>query len=173
MAIYTKTGDDGSTCLANGQRVQKSDARIEAYGTSDELNSWVGLLRAKMTALEWMKEEQQLCFVQNKLFNLGAELSLAPGCWIVASDITMIEQWIDQIQSQIPAQHAFILPSGGELSARCHVCRTICRRLERKMIEIGCPNDALVFVNRLSDYFFVMARLAVLKTGEKEEKWIK
>lgn len=173
MAIYTKTGDDGTTSLANGKRVPKSDARIEAYGTSDELNSWVGMLRAGMNSSDWEEVNQQLCFIQNKLFNLGAALSMAPGSWIDSSDITTLEQWIDQMQTIIPAQKAFILPSGVELSARCHVCRTICRRMERKMTEIECENDALIFVNRLSDYFFVLSRFIVFKLGGKEEKWSK
>ncbi|MBQ2170297.1 MAG: ATP:cob(I)alamin adenosyltransferase, partial [Paludibacteraceae bacterium] len=93
--IYTKTGDKGETSLANGKRVPKTDVRIEAYGTVDELNSWVGLLRAQMTNHQLPMTNDQLEWIQNKLFDLGASLSLAPGEWIVESDVLQLEQWID------------------------------------------------------------------------------
>ena len=166
--IYTKTGDKGETSLANGQRVAKTDARIEAYGTVDELNSWIGLLRVAVseaqTELEW---------IQNKLFNLGAELSEAPGDWIVMSDVKLLEQWIDAMQAVVPKQRAFLLPAGNEGVSRCHVCRTVCRRVERRMIEANANAVALQFVNRLSDYLFVLARYVAYKAGEDEIMWKK
>jgi len=166
--IYTKTGDKGETSLANGRRVAKTDARIEAYGTVDELNSWIGLLRVAVseaqTELEW---------IQNKLFNLGAELSEAPGEWIVEADVKQLEVWIDAMQAVIPKQRAFLLPAGSEGVCRSHVCRTICRRAERRMIEAKASAVALQFVNRLSDYLFVLARYLAYKSGEEEIMWKK
>lgn len=171
--IYTKTGDKGETSLANGQRVSKADARLEAYGTADELNSWVGLLRAQMTDEALKNKDQELAWIQNRLFNLGAALSEAPGEWLKEEDVTQLEAWIDAMQAELPKQHSFVLPVGGEAVGRCHVCRTVCRRLERRMIALGTEGVALQFVNRLSDYLFVLARYCGMKNGEKEEAWQK
>lgn len=165
MSIYTKTGDRGTTSLASGERVSKTDARLEAYGTADELNSFVGLLRSKVPATE-TTEQEHLHQVQNRLFNLGALLSDAAGEWIGEKDIADCEQWIDAIQAELEPLRAFILPGGSELISLCHVCRTITRRLERRMLEIDYPNEetqnhlrpALIWVNRLSDFFFVLSR---------------
>lgn len=190
MAIYTKTGDRGETSLANGQRVTKTDVRIEAYGTVDELNSWVGALRASLRQQEdgLLSLDVQLERVQNKLFNLGAALSEAPGEWITADDVRQLEEWIDVMQEKLPPQRAFVLPAGGETVTRCHICRTICRRAERRMIELAqfkkmktegtesrleSMNFGLQYVNRLSDYFFVMSRYVGYKNGEKEAIWCK
>jgi len=170
--IYTKTGDKGETSLANGQRVPKTDARIEAYGTVDELNSWVGALRSALTRDETqLPNEAQLAAIQNRLFNLGAALSQAPGEWITDSDVSQLEKWIDAIQNIVPRQHAFILPSGSESVTRAHICRTICRRAERRMIEASAPEVTIRYINRLSDYFFVLSRLICFQNGEKEEEW--
>ena len=200
MAIYTKTGDKGETSLANGQRVQKSDARIEAYGTVDELNSWVGMVRAGLRengeaypqplpvegGRDWKRGvDEQLAKVQNKLFNIGASLSCAPGEWISEADVKEIEGWIDAMQAETPAMRAFVLPSGSEVVARCHVGRTICRRAERRMLNgewrmangESCEANGecweLKYMNRLSDYLFVLARFLGYKGGEKEEIWQK
>ncbi len=174
MAIYTKTGDTGMTSLANGERLLKSDLRIDTYGVCDELNSWVGYLRASI-AMSSLLEEQyaQLLWVQNKLFNLGALLSKAPGDWIVVADVEEVEHWIDAMQQVLPIQRSFILPAGSEAVCRCHLCRTVCRRLERKMILLGVEGDALKFVNRMSDYLFVLSRFVIFQNGEKEESWSK
>lgn len=153
MSIYTKTGDGGTTSLASGARVPKTDLRLEAYGTADELNSFIGLLCAKTdVATDWLR------WIQNRLFNLGAALSDAPGDWIVADDALQLEHWIDLMQQELPPLRAFILPSGSELVSLCHVCRTITRRLERRMVEMNASSDQLIFVNRLSDFFFVLSR---------------
>lgn len=174
MAIYTKTGDKGETSLANGQRVAKTDARIEAYGTVDELNSWIGLLRAGLPILNSkMDDDAQLYWIQNKLFNLGAALSEAPGEWITAQDVAQVEQWIDAMQAIVPKQHAFILPAGSEMVARTHICRTICRRAERRMIEAESKAVDLQFINRLSDYLFVFSRYIAYCNGEAENMWKK
>lgn len=173
MAIYTKTGDKGTTSLASGERVSKTDVRIEAYGTVDELNSWIGLLRVEMKNEKFKIQNDQLEWIQNKLFNLGAWLSAAPGAWITEADVAQVEQWIDAMQAVVPAQRAFVLPAGGEAVCRCHVCRTTCRRAERKMIEAQSDETALKWVNRLSDYLFVMARYLGYQNDEKEAIWHK
>ena len=171
--IYTKTGDKGETSLANGQRVSKTDARIEAYGTVDELNSAVGLLRArlKQSAVPVSHSDEELHWVQNKLFNLGAALSCAPGDWITDVDVRQVETWIDSMQAEVPKQRAFVLPSGSVAVAECHVCRTICRRAERRMIGLGWLDVELRFINRISDYLFVLARYIAFVNGEQEENW--
>ncbi len=176
--IYTKTGDKGETSLANGERISKADARIEAYGTVDELNSWIGMLRASLANSQQpiangqqLIAHDQLRWLQNKLFNLGAALSLAPGEWIKEADVHQVEQWIDAMQAELPRQKAFILPSGSESVTRCHVCRTICRRAERKMIALGCEDEPLRFMNRISDYLFVLARYIGHLANEPEEAW--
>ena len=173
--IYTKTGDKGETSLASGARVPKTDVRIEAYGTVDELNSWIGLLRAGVQGSDpWMEDvHNQLEWIQNRLFNLGAALSEAPGKWIGETDVTQLEQWIDAMQTVVPKQHAFVLPAGGEAVCRCHICRTICRRAERKMIASETPKTELKCINRLSDYLFVLSRYLAFKNDEKEAIWRK
>ena len=168
MAIYTKTGDKGETSLASGVRVAKTDPRIEAYGTVDELNSWIGMLRA---SLPENHIQEQLSIVQNKLFNLGAALSEAPGEWISADDIRTLETWIDEMQAIVPKQKAFILPMGSEPVCRCHICRTVCRRAEREMIESNANLTLLQYINRLSDFLFVLARYICHLAGEKEYAW--
>ena len=168
MAIYTKTGDKGETSLASGVRVAKTDPRIEAYGTVDELNSWIGMLRA---SLPENHIQDQLSIVQNKLFNLGAALSEAPGEWISADDIRTLETWIDEMQVVVPKQKAFILPMGSEPVCRCHICRTVCRRAEREMIESNANLTLLQYINRLSDFLFVLARYICHLAGEKEYAW--
>ena len=173
LMIYTKTGDKGETSLANGQRVSKTDVRIEAYGTVDELNSWVGALRAAITNDELRMTDEQLAWVQNKLFNLGAALSLAPGEWIDEADVKQLETWIDAMQGAVPPQRTFILPAGGETVCRCHIARTVSRRAERRMIEANAKEAELRFMNRLSDYLFVLSRFMGFLNGEKEEKWEK
>ena len=167
MKIYTKTGDKGQTSLASGKRVKKTDLRLECYGTADELNSWVGLLRARTNE----NYQEQLGRIQNLLFNLGAFLADAQGDdWITPQDVTDLELWIDQMQEQMEPLRAFILPGGSETVATCHLCRTVTRRLERQMVALydndnkdGNSNDkesdvCLQWVNRLSDFWFILAR---------------
>lgn len=174
MAIYTKTGDKGETSLANGSRVSKTDVRVEAYGTVDELNSWIGLLACKMqvSSVPAMQPlTAQLSWIQNKLFNLGAELSAAPGEWITEADVKQVESQIDAMQQGLPRQKGFLLPAGSEEVCRCHVCRTVCRRAERRMIESQASETALRFINRLSDYMFVLARYIAFLQNEQEIEW--
>lgn len=171
--IYTRTGDKGETSLANGERISKADARIEAYGSVDELNSWIGLLRSGVQTTDRYADrvQSELMWIQNKLFNLGAALSLAPGEWIKAEDVQQVEAWIDAMQAEVPKQHAFVLPSGNETMTRCHVCRTICRRAERRMIALGCEDVAMQLMNRISDYLFVLARYVGYRMNVPEETW--
>ena len=171
MSIYTKTGDQGQTSLASGSRVSKTDPRIEAYGTVDELNSWIGALRAEIANSQQLTANSQLDWIQNKLFNLGAALSEAPGNWIDQTDVNQLEAWIDAMQAIVPKQRAFILPMGGEAVTRAHICRTVCRRAERRMIEANADPIFLRFINRLSDYLFVLARLIAHQDGETEYMW--
>lgn len=181
--LYTKTGDKGTTSLASGQRVSKTDARIETYGTADELNSFVGLLRCECQGSDTLG---QLKFIQNKLFNLGAYLSESAGVWLNDEDVQMLEYYIDWMTDETPAMHAFVLPAGNKAMAIAHICRTITRRLERLMISlhqqtIGVRNSeyaaqkdiALRFVNRLSDYFFALARWMGTKSDISEDIWSK
>ena len=161
MKIYTKTGDKGLTSLANGQRVPKTDARLECYGTADELNSLVGMMRCRLAE----SEQEQMQYLQNRLFNLGALLAGAEGNdWITADDVACLEGWIDTMQEQLEPLRAFILPAGDEAVATCHICRTVTRRLERQMVALFTAQpDArqeacLQWVNRLSDFWFVLAR---------------
>lgn len=170
--IYTKTGDKGQTSLANGRRVAKTDPRIEAYGTVDELNSWIGLLRSGVQSTE-DRVQTELAWIQNKLFNLGAELSEAPGEWITDADVHQLETWIDAMQAEVPKQHAFVLPAGSESVTRCHVCRTVCRRAERRMIESQAFPVSMQFINRLSDYLFVLSRYIAFTHNEPEDVWKK
>lgn len=169
--IYTKTGDNGTTSLASGVRVPKTDLRIETYGTADELNSFVGLLRTEA-------DYETLEFIQNKLFNLGAFLSDAEGEWVSATDTRRVEQAIDQLTKELEPMRAFVLPAGDKAMCYSHVCRTIARRLERKMVALsdsseGQMGEAKRFVNRLSDYFFTLARWLGAKNGINETNWRK
>ena len=170
MKIYTKSGDKGRTSLATGQRVSKSDIRLEAYGTADELNSFVGWLRCLVVRSNnnnWMVDvDAQLGWVQNRLFDLGAILAGADMA-LAESAVGQLETWIDEMQESLPELRAFILPGGGEAVAVCHVCRTVARRLERCMVSMShnaenetcaLDDEVMKFVNRLSDYCFVLAR---------------
>lgn len=172
MKIYTKGGDRGQTSLANGKRISKADVQIDTYGTADELNSFVGLLRSKINEEEQAKME----WIQNKLFNLGAALAGAEGeDWIKPADVEQLEEWIDAYQSQMEPLRAFVLPGGSEKIALSHVCRTVTRRLERRMVECFQENEQydkkmgifLQFVNRLSDFWFILA-LKMAKNDKNE-----
>ena len=170
MSIYTRTGDTGQTSLASGKRVSKTNPRLEAYGTADELNSWIGLLRAAGNS-EW---DAQLEWIQQRLFNIGACLSGAEGEWISEDDIRQLELWMDEMLEAAPLVRAFVLPTGSEAIARAHVCRTITRRLERRILAIEeADNKVTRYVNRLSDFLFVLARFIEVKNGENPQKWEK
>ena len=186
MPIYTKTGDKGSTSLANMERVSKASPRLQAYGTADELNAWVGLLRAqcaKSKATQHSSSPEKdidtmLYWIQNRLFNAGAILSLAQGEWLKNEDVRQLEQWIDVMQAQLPPLRCFILPAGNETICTAHLCRTVTRRLERLVVELIDTKTAttqedtlLQFVNRLSDYFFTLARYSAFLVEESDVPW--
>ena len=186
MKIYTKTGDKGRTSLATGKRVSKSDLRLDAYGTADELNSFVGLLRASLNRCEgeWVKEvDLQLGWVQNRLFDVGAILAGAD-LPFAEKNVLHLEEWMDMMDAKLPVLKEFVLPGGNEQVSLCHVCRCVARRLERgvvKWLEDGDEEvDSVVvrYVNRLSDYLFVLSRfvannleisLFVWKNSEKAQ----
>ncbi len=166
MKIYTKTGDKGQTSLIGGTRVSKADLRLETYGTADELNSFIGLLRAESLPTDI---DQKLANIQNKLFNLGAYLATDPSTRKPANDIVLtefdvqdLERAIDSFSEEVTPPRGFLLPAGNKKVAEAHVCRTITRRLERKMVALldQTPSDlvCLQYVNRLSDLFFVLAQ---------------
>ena len=179
MKIYTKTGDSGETGLIGGTRVSKSDIRIEAYGTIDELNSFVGVV-ANYNAIG--DQKSMLESIQNTLFVIGSHLatdtektSLHQNSIICDADIVKIEKAIDKMNVELPELRAFILPGGSIEVGFCHVCRTISRRAERRIIEMnivyGVDKEIIVYVNRLSDYFFTLARYASFNIGAKEILW--
>ena len=164
MKIYTKTGDKGETSLIGGQRVPKTHERLEAYGSVDELNSWIGLIAAQDI------DEQHktlLHNIQQQLFVVGSHLACAAQDVAAtlpklhADDIALLEQSIDEMDAQLPKLKNFIMPGGNTVSAYCHIARTVCRRAERNILKITdfTPSDAiLIYINRLSDFLFVLAR---------------
>lgn len=170
MKIYTRTGDGGKTSVI-GARVEKDDARVEAYGTIDELNSFVGQAAAVIARLpdgEWSDRLEQLTMIQHELFDCGSDLSYAsldPDKMKVALEMTeRLERWIDELEASNPPLEKFILPGGSEPAALFHVCRTVCRRAERRVVSLAreqeCPEEVRKYLNRLSDYFFSAARAA-------------
>ncbi len=178
--IYTKTGDAGTTSLVGGTRVEKTHIRLDAYGTVDELNSFVGWLAC---VIEDNETKTFLSFVQNKLFAVGSYLateteSVTPKAASIISedDITKIETEIDRLDEKLPKLNRFVLPGGSEAASRAHICRSICRRAERMIYKVAekHPVDERItrFVNRLSDYFFVLARKEANEKGE-EVHWEK
>ncbi len=179
MKIYTKTGDAGQTGLIGGTRVSKADIRLEAYGTVDELNAQIGLLAAEELKPEHLMFLQN---IQNLLFTVGSNLATdtskteyRAASVMKAEYIEMIENEIDRIDLQLPPLTNFVLPGGNRKSALCHVCRTVSRRAERRIIELNSmyeiENKIIVFVNRLSDYFFVLSRLMLMEEQKQEISW--
>lgn len=179
--IYTKTGDKGETALSDGSRVPKYSPRVDAYGIIDELNATVGLARLYAQA----ELSLALARVSNDLFDLGAdlatpkrndELSSSPSTAlrIIESQTTRLEQEIDQCNSLLNPLKSFILPGGTALSAHLHLCRTICRRAERSIVALAKHQsvnpEAIRYINRLSDWFFVMGRIAN-NNGQDDILW--
>ena len=182
MKIYTRTGDAGETGLFDGTRVSKADERVATYGEVDELNAWLGLARATLRdeddrepRLGAMIEE-----MQRDLFALGARLAdpshriadRVTKAAISPDDITRLENWIDQLEEELPPLRRFILPGGSEAGATLHVARTVCRRAERAMVALGALEpELLIYINRVSDLLFVMARAANSRQGRPETEW--
>jgi cob(I)alamin adenosyltransferase len=184
--VYTRTGDTGKTRLAGGQQVWKDSLRVEAYGTIDELNAVVGVVRVMNADAQSVNPaasqlEEELRWVQNKLFDVGSILATAPGQTfknmpkIVAQDVTRLEKLIDRCQKDLQPLKEFILPGGGKVSGFLHQARTVCRRAERLCVALSKvePVDPLIikFVNRLSDTLFVLARWVAKTQGEPEFLW--
>lgn len=177
--IYTGTGDRGTTSLVGGQRVSKAHQRIESYGTVDELNSFIGLL---ITALEDAEDKDFLSFVQHKLFTIGSYLAtdqstteLKIESKVTPESIARIEGEIDRLDSELPRMKAFVLPGGCRSASLAHVCRTVCRRAERQIYRLAetdpVEEPVLVFMNRLSDYLFVLARKECINNNGEEIIW--
>lgn len=180
MKVYTKTGDKGQTSLVGGQRVSKCCERLESYGTVDELNSHVGLLIA-LDADD--TDKQFLTDIQGKLFVVGGYLAtdnsqreVRSGNIVTPEMVSAVESEIDRLQAMLPPLRLFILPGGTVASSQAHVCRTVCRRAERcilRLVECGAEVDeqVLSYVNRLSDYFFVLARKLNVDAGVEDVVW--
>ncbi len=183
--IYTKTGDKGETALVDGSRVSKGDRRLESYGTLDELNSVVGLIRCRIGSSDHeITIDKHLQMIQNNLFNIGSHLACAddkmqaklPG--LSADGLSLLESDMDRWEAELPPLKEFILPGGSELAAYSHMARTVCRRAEREMIRMRdagatLASDHLIFMNRLSDWFFLLARKFNALKGVKDVAWSK
>jgi cob(I)alamin adenosyltransferase len=184
--VYTRRGDQGETSLAGGQRVPKDGARIEAYGTVDELNSFVGA--ARVTAGELAAAETRLApladillRVEHELFNLGSILATLPEdvhpkqARVTDAEVAQLESEIDRMNEDLPPLGSFVLPGGGRLNAELHICRTVCRRAERATVALGrvesIPPETVRYLNRLSDALFVWSRWASHVTGAPETLW--
>ncbi len=171
--IYTRTGDKGTTGLGDGSRVDKDSLRVESYGTVDELNSHIGLL----LAAEVMAEVRgALDRVQHELFDLGGELCMPGYTLIPEAYVEGLERDLDRLNEGLPALKDFILPGGSEAAARCHVARTVCRRAERCVVSLARDEEvnavSVRYLNRLSDYLFVAARVLARAGGGDEVIWI-
>ncbi|MCB9073515.1 MAG: cob(I)yrinic acid a,c-diamide adenosyltransferase [Bdellovibrionaceae bacterium] len=181
--IYTKTGDSGTTGLVNGTRVAKSDPRLEAYGTVDELNAVIGLLQSSLQSYAFQGAERFLLRVQNHLFNVGSQLACADKQMaeklplITAENIQEIENEIDILNEDLPELRSFILPGGHILAAHAHLARTVCRRAERACCHLQeiteIPATIVPYINRLSDYLFVLARFFNHNLGIADTPWEK
>lgn len=179
MKIYTKKGDSGETSLLGGQRVPKHHLRIEAYGTVDELNSFIGLLSDQPEVLIEVKKE--LIKIQETLFTIGSHLALEPGKEkiklpeISKSDVEKLEHAIDQMNEHLPAMRNFVLPGGHQAVSICHVARCVCRRAERNVVHLSefsrVEKEVLAYLNRLSDYLFVLARKLSHDLQIEETPW--
>ena len=181
MPIYTRTGDDGETGLFGNRRVPKDDARIEAYGTVDELNSVLGMLRAELNSSR-SPTDPQIQSVQDTLFEIGADLATEGGNASVPrveQAIGQLEQWIDESEAKLPPLSSFVLPGGGRVGALLHLVRTVSRRAERCYWtlqreveqERPVPTQIGIYLNRLSDLCFSWARLANLEDGVADIPW--
>lgn len=178
MKIYTKTGDNGDTSLIGGYRVSKSDLRIESYGTVDELNSWLGLI-VEFLPTERIEEVQR---IQSLLFSMGAQLASKskeqkrPFSEVSNADIKALETCIDEYEALLPKMTHFILPGGNKSAAQAHIARCVCRRAERIVVQLSridfVDDKVLVYLNRLSDYLFCLARALAYWEGKDEIKWI-
>jgi cob(I)alamin adenosyltransferase len=184
--IYTRTGDAGDTALGDGTRRSKADLRIEAYGTVDETNSTIGVVRLHCAAPELGRLEAMLSRIQNDLFDVGADLCVPakPGedaskaLRVIAAQHQRLESEIDQLNADLSPLRSFVLPAGTAAAAHLHVARTVCRRAERVMVALMADQnesvnpDALIYMNRLSDFLFVASRYVNHVTGTGDVLWV-
>jgi cob(I)alamin adenosyltransferase len=178
MKIYTKTGDTGSTSLFGGKRVSKADLRIDTYGTVDELNAYIGLLRDQEVNTQ---RKQSLIEIQDRLFTVGSILATEPGNTkvkiptLLETDIQFLEKEIDAMEETLPPMKSFVLPGGHTSVSFCHLARTVCRRAERLAVALQVQekiNEIVIrYLNRLSDYLFVLSRKMTQELGAEETPW--
>lgn len=183
MKIYTKTGDNGTTRLVDGSCVAKFNPRVEAYGTIDELNSYLGLLKIDLSSLSMTECFQSINKIQHKLFVIGSLLATEKKetfetlPQVNETDILFLENQIDLLTNELQPLKNFILPAGHAASAKAHYARTLCRRSERRAAEVSSTDERLrpcmIYLNRLSDYLFTLARYINLKTNTAEVLWDK
>jgi cob(I)alamin adenosyltransferase len=186
MKVYTKTGDTGTTALFGGTRVPKDHARIESYGTVDELNSYIGLIRDQEINQHF---KDILIEIQDRLFTVGAILATPPekevlkngqkrlqNLGIIESDVELLEKEIDSMEDSLPQMTHFVLPGGHTTVSYCHIARCVCRRAERLAVHLShnepVADIAIKYLNRLSDYLFVLARKLSKELNADEVKWI-
>lgn len=171
--IYTRTGDDGSTGLGDGSRIAKDHPRMQAIGSVDELNSVIGMLIAELAASDALREP--LAGIQHHLFDLGGELSIPGYVMIKPEHIDALEVKLDELNEALPMLKNFILPGGSRAAAVCHLARSVCRRAERDVVTLA--RDAQIningqhYLNRLSDFLFVLARVLARRDGGTEVLW--
>ncbi len=179
MKIYTKTGDKGQTSLIGGTRVPKNSVRLEAYGTIDELNSYLGLIRSFPVAPEL---DGQLVVIQKILFSVSGNLAtdtsvkeVRSGLAVTEEDVAFLEKAMDRMDETLSPMTHFILPGGDQASSFAHIARTVCRRAERRVLDVAeryaVDEHVIRYINRLSDYLFVLARKIAFDAGTKELKW--
>jgi cob(I)alamin adenosyltransferase len=182
--IYTRTGDAGETALGSGERVSKANIRIAAYGTVDETNATVGIARLHTTGLE--KLDAMLARIQNELFDLGADLCVPDRDekleWeplrILPKQYERLETEIDELNAELTPLRSFVLPAGHAAAAHLHLCRTVCRRAERLIVELKAiegehvSEGAIAYINRLSDFFFVASRWVNFKAADGDVLWV-
>ena len=178
MKIYTKTGDKGQTSLIGGTRVPKHHLRIEAYGTVDELNSWIGLLRDQQISADTIGLLKE---IQDRLFTIGSSLASDPEKSrmkipdLKTEDVSLLESEIDKMNAGLPELKAFILPGGHPVVSYCHIARCVCRRAERLVTHLSeesfVADLVVIYLNRLSDFLFVLSRFATKLLGADENPW--
>lgn len=178
MKIYTKKGDTGKTGLIGGTRILKSSLRIEAYGTVDELNSYVGLIRDQDISQQYI---DQLIEIQDRLFTIGSSLASDPEKSkmnipdLLDSDIEVLEKWMDEMEKHLEPMKFFVLPGGHTTVSYCHISRCVCRRAERIIVDLNQTEfvapEVIMYMNRLSDYLFMLGRKLSADLGITEQPW--
>lgn len=178
MKIYTKKGDDGTTSLLGGARLPKNHLRIESYGTVDELNSYIGLLRDQAINIH---HKDILIEIQDRLFTIGSHLAMEPGKSniklpeISESDVSLLEKEIDNMDEKLPPMKSFVLPGGHTTVSYSHICRCICRKAERNCVALSQNSEVnpilIKYLNRLSDYLFTLGRMLTMELNVTETPW--